>query len=74
MLTQKLGIVGVGHVGEHVLAYGVLSNLFAEIVVMDLTRTLPTGKPLIKPMRQDWTPVPTFASMRVTIRIWPMRM
>lgn len=46
MITQKLGIVGVGHVGEHVLAYGVLSNLFAEIVVMDPYKDIAHGEAL----------------------------
>lgn len=46
MKSQKLGIIGVGHVGEHVLAYASSSNLFGEIVVIDSREELAFGEAL----------------------------
>ena len=39
MKTQKLAVIGAGHVGSHVLAYAAKSELFGEIAVVD-----PRGK------------------------------
>lgn len=46
MRTQKLGIVGVGHVGEHVLAYAANSSLFGEIVTIDTRKEKSFGEAL----------------------------
>ncbi|XJS10241.1 L-lactate dehydrogenase [Aerococcaceae bacterium WGS1372] len=46
MKTQKLAIVGVGHVGEHVLAYASSSDLFGEIIVIDTRENLAFGEAL----------------------------
>lgn len=46
MKSQKLAIIGVGHVGEHVLAYASSSDLFAEIVVVDTRQNIAFGEAL----------------------------
>lgn len=46
MKSQKLAIVGVGHVGEHVLAYASSSDLFGDIVVIDTRENLAFGEAL----------------------------
>lgn len=46
MKTQKLAIIGVGEVGEHVLAYASSSHLFGEIAVIDTRENLAYGKSL----------------------------
>lgn len=46
MKSQKLAIVGVGHVGEHVLAYASSSDLFGDIVVIDTREKLAFGEAL----------------------------
>lgn len=43
---QKLGIIGSGHVGEHVLSNAVKSELFGEIVVLDSRREVAFGEAL----------------------------
>ena len=45
-MTQKLGIVGIGHVGNHVLTQAMNSELFAEIAVVDSREHLVTGQML----------------------------
>lgn len=46
MKTQKLAIIGVGHVGEHVLAYASSSDLFGEIIVVDTRENIAFGEAL----------------------------
>lgn len=46
MKTQKLGIIGLGHVGEHVLAYASQSELFGEIVTIDINEDKAFGEAL----------------------------
>lgn len=46
MKSQKLGIIGVGHVGEHVLAYASSSDLFGEIAVVDTRENIAFGEAL----------------------------
>lgn len=43
---QKLGIIGAGHVGEHVIANAVKSELFGEIVVLDNREEIAFGEAL----------------------------
>ena len=43
---QKLGIIGAGHVGEHVIANAVKSELFGEIVVLDNRGEIAFGEAL----------------------------
>lgn len=45
-MTQKLGIIGMGHVGNHVFTQAMNSELFAEIVVIDPREGLAVGQML----------------------------
>jgi len=45
-MSQKLGIVGIGHVGNHVFTQAMNSELFAEIAVVDPRENLVTGQVL----------------------------
>ncbi|HFI0464341.1 TPA: L-lactate dehydrogenase [Streptococcus suis] len=46
MKTHKLAVIGVGHVGSHVLANAVKSDLFSDIVVIDPRDNLAFGEAL----------------------------
>lgn len=43
-MGQKLGIIGVGHVGNHVFTQAMNSELFSDIVVIDSRETLAVGQ------------------------------
>lgn len=46
MKTQKLAVIGAGHVGSHVLAYAASSELFGEIAVIDPRDKIAYGEAL----------------------------
>lgn len=46
MRGQKLGIIGTGHVGELVLAHAMVSDLFSDIVVLDIREDKAYGEAL----------------------------
>lgn len=46
MHTQKLGIIGVGHVGQQVLAYAAGTDIFGEIVTIDNRSNINQGEAL----------------------------
>ncbi|MGO4928132.1 lactate/malate family dehydrogenase [Fundicoccus sp. Sow4_D5] len=46
MKTQKLAVIGAGHVGSHVLAYAAKSELFGEIAVIDPRGNIAYGEAL----------------------------
>lgn len=46
MKTHKLAVIGVGHVGSHVLANAVKSDLFSDIVVIDPRGQIAFGEAL----------------------------
>ncbi len=46
MKTQKLTVIGAGHVGSHVLAYAAKSDLFGEIAVIDPRDKIAFGEAL----------------------------
>ena len=46
MKTQKLAVIGAGHVGSHVLAYAAKSDLFGEIAVIDPRDKIAFGEAL----------------------------